>query len=172
MASPPAKRQLSTQDGLKEAPEHEVLGGVVPGLRQHCVVVCKTPAAFSGQGPPPAAFTEPGPPHHRPPSLGRAPPPAAFAGPGPPTGRLRWAGAPPPAAFAGLGPPKWVGADFPAQTTLAIPAAMPGSEATATRPSPLPFTDTHLPPARPPRRPPGPTRHHPGFCRGAQVRGP
>ena len=49
--SPPTKRELSTQDGFKEVPEHEVLGGVVPSLCQHRIVVCKTPAAFSGQGP-------------------------------------------------------------------------------------------------------------------------
>ena len=42
---------------------------------------------------------------------------------------------PPPAAFAGPGPLKEVGADFLAQTALTTPAAMPGSEATATRPA-------------------------------------
>ena len=46
------------------------------------------------------------------------------------------------------GPPKSVGTDFPAQTSLAIPTAMPMPEATATWPALLPCTeDTHLPPA-------------------------
>lgn len=93
MASPPAKRQLSTQDGLKEAPEHEVLGGVVPSLRQHCVIVCKTPAAFSGQGPPTGRLCWAG-----------ASPTGRLLWAGHPTGRLLWAGPPHRPPSLGWGP--------------------------------------------------------------------